>query len=54
LEGRDHDLTNAIYRHLLGGTDENHQKKKTFVKIAGDQAEIQTQHLLNTSLEHYL
>jgi hypothetical protein len=47
LEGRDHDLIDEIYRHLLAGTDESHKKK--IVKPAGDQAEIQTQHPLNKS-----
>jgi hypothetical protein len=36
--------------HLPGGNEENHEN----LRIAGILAEIQTEHLLNTTLEHYL
>jgi hypothetical protein len=37
---------------FAGGTEETHRKKP--VRKAGVKAEIQTEHLLNVGLEHYL
>jgi hypothetical protein len=52
LKGSSNCLIELLSQHLHGGTDENNEK--TSIKIAGVLAKIQTEHLLDTSLEHYL
>jgi hypothetical protein len=50
-KGSGRDITDVISRYLCGGTDENHEKP---FRKAGISAEIQTEHLQNTSPEHCL
>jgi hypothetical protein len=52
LEGRGHGLIEVLFQHLLEGLRKTTKNKP--VRIAGVAAEIQTEHLPNTGLEHYL
>jgi hypothetical protein len=47
LEGSDHGLIEVLSQHLPGRTEEKH------VTISGILAEIGTEYLPKTSLEHY-
>jgi hypothetical protein len=46
-------LRNVLSWQFPGGTEENHEKLWPR-KIAGDPAEIRTEHLPNTSADRYL
>jgi hypothetical protein len=53
LEGNGHGLIDVLSWYFSGGTGKKNTKK-TWFRIADDPAEIQTVHLSNTSIEHYL
>jgi hypothetical protein len=50
LEGSVRDLSEVLYLHFLGGTEENH---RISVRRAGVQTKTRAGYLLNTNLEHY-
>jgi hypothetical protein len=50
LEGCGYGLIEA-YQHLLGGTEQNHNKN--FVKVADVMAEVRTENLMDMGIERY-
>jgi hypothetical protein len=50
MEGSGRGVIEALFKHLLGGTEDNHGEP---VRIADVPAEVRTEHLPYTSLQRY-